>query len=226
MEIQTGPVRRKARDVVLLDGKAFQHVITSISRGRLGSLINELAPLRLVVARPKDAFDDVKDASYFVIDDKALRIRLARPSYLILDVSPGMMPSVVPHSVELYERARGKIESVLLNIQAFPTHSSGFFEELLPEGSLDSVTLGILLGYPIVYWSRDGSNNCLANEPLVLVSIFEAPGCEHPLTSFSVPKMLMEDIDVRRVMEQWKKDMKAKGLVVSDREVVLDAVSL
>ena len=153
MDASVAPVRRGARDVVLLDGDAFSTIVRAARREEsIRALCERLDPLKLFIARPEDAFDPIKDANYFVVDVDALNHRLEKTlsSVVIVDVSPGSVPRVIPFDSAEHEHVSEQIALCKHALKQAAADTKGV-SCLLPDGKLDSVFLGVLLGYPVVY---------------------------------------------------------------------------
>jgi len=68
--------------------------------------------------------------------------------------------------------------------------------------------LGILAGYPIVYWYdpiHSKEKQCLTDIDLIVFKVFDE---NSPILSFSVPKSLSETEEVQDKINAWKKEMK------------------
>lgn len=224
MEVQLGPVKRRARDVALLDGSAFSSLSRMLRRGLLPEIHETVRPLRIFAARPLDVFDE-NDVSYFAVDCAALGERLHSYSFVIVDVSPDSKPKVLPGSCTEYKVAKARILSCIDSLATAESTSAETPLPLLPDGHLDSVILGILLGYPVVYMSRTPSSNCLSDEPLVLFSIGEA-NTNWFFTAFSVPSCLLNDKDVAHILTEWRCAAEKRGLIIQESFVRLPTISL
>lgn len=80
--------------------------------------------------------------------------------------------------------------------------------------------IGFLIGYPVVYWldTRISDDNCLGN---VAINVFQSKHDEQILlTSFSVPKSLVNVSDVERVLQLWNDRQVSNGLVVKTFETI------
>lgn len=225
MEKSIAPLLNHARDTVLLDGEAFSAVARAIKKRKLPELFKRIAPLRLFVAKPKDAFDDINDANYFVVDVEALRVRLIQPlSYVIVDVSPGSEPTVLKYDAAEYKLLAKKINMCKDAIELAMQQPTGL-TYLLPEGELDSVILGALLGYPVLYMSRNPSSNSLSFTPLSHFSLREMEGRD-PFASFSVPQCLLEHPEIKRALNAWQQAMKQLNVIIDVCTVCLPSISL
>ena len=225
MEGQLSPVLNGIRSAALLEGRAHINVVRAARKDNLKSFSHQIAPLILAKALPSIVFDKVNDANYFVINVDHLLKRTAE-NVIIVDVSPTASLGVIKPDHRLYEVLRAKIE-IIKNVLRGPGHGgpTGIIE-ILDEGQIDSVILGWILGYPILYWSDDSSHNSLSDEQLCVVSLSEA-GSRTPFTSFSVPVKLMDLLPIANALRSFYEEIAASGLVtISQRFVSLPKVSL
>jgi hypothetical protein len=226
MDDQIGPVRRGIRTAALLEGSAHMQIVRAARSGKIHEIHEYIAPLKLVKAMPSEVFDDVKDANYFVVRVESLVER--RPNDLVIvDVSPQDVPRIVAKGHERYGELMTKVEQCKIAVRRPLDHGDAVVNILEP-GRLDSIILGWLLGYPVVYWSNDAFENCLSDETLRVFALREAGrAMSAAFTSFSIPVRVVDNDQVKAALCAFNQEFIASGWIVcSETDVILPKVSL
>lgn len=86
--------------------------------------------------------------------------------------------------------------------------------------------MGLLIGYPALYWYEPASDdeNCLSG---VILEVFQVTFLGRVVVSFSVPQLLLNQLTVERVLEQWKaRVLGINGAQLSQFNKVLDVAVL
>ncbi len=71
--------------------------------------------------------------------------------------------------------------------------------------------VGILLGFPVVYWYEDGDKTSLNDIDLNLIQVGE----QENVLKFSYPRILAEDVE-RRILGDFKREMRQKGFQITE----------
>lgn len=104
-------------------------------------------------------------------------------------------------------------------------NSDLIFKLVPPENSCIPTLIGILIGFPVVYWydSKISDENCLGN---VVLNVYQAIYEECLVTSFSIPTFLVVDnLTVKNLIEKWVNELKQFEISVnvfkSDSSVII-----
>lgn len=113
---------------------------------------------------------------------------------VIVDVS-GVQPEIVDRSADVCR--------ISAAVKAALESESRLVEESGP------ALMGLLLGYPIIYWLHpDVGENCLGSVPLIVFKVHGEhfkTAREHFVTSFSVPVEILGNNSIRVYeMQEWK----------------------
>lgn len=106
-----------------------------------------------------------------------------------------------------------------------PESSDSILKLVPPENSCIPTLIGILIGFPVIYWydNKISDENCLGN---VVLNVYQATYEECLVMSFSIPAFfVLNNITVQNLIQKWVKELNQFEISVnvfkSDSSVII-----
>lgn len=133
-----------------------------------------------------------------------INYKMESPDFVFVDVTKNTEPKIFEENSELIWYKNCIHED------------SGPISKLIPpENSCIPTLIGILIGFPVIYWydNKVSDENCLGN---VVLNVYQARFEECLIMSFSIPEFLVfNSSTVKNFIEKWINDLNQVGLSVN-----------
>lgn len=133
-----------------------------------------------------------------------INYKMESPDFVFVDVTKNTEPKIFEENSEI------------IWYKNFIHEDSGTISELVPpENSCIPTLIGILIGFPVIYWydNKVSDENCLGN---VVLNVYQARFEESLIMSFSIPEFLVfNSSTVKNFIEKWINDLNQVGLSVN-----------
>lgn len=122
-----------------------------------------------------------------------INYKMESPEFVFVDVTKNSKPKIIEEN-----------NSENIWYKNFIHENSGSISKLIPpENSCIPSLIGILIGFPVIYWynNKISDENCLGN---VILNVYQARFEECTVMSFSIPESLItNNLQVKNLIDKW-----------------------
>lgn len=122
-----------------------------------------------------------------------INYKMESPEFVFVDVTKNSKPKIIEEN-----------NSENIWYMNFIHENSGSISKLIPpENSCIPSLIGILIGFPVIYWynNKISDENCLGN---VILNVYQARFEECTVMSFSIPESLItNNLQVKNLIDKW-----------------------
>lgn len=133
-----------------------------------------------------------------------INYKMESPNFVFVNVTKNTKPKIFEENSEI------------IWYKNFIHEDSRSISKLIPpENSCIPTLIGILIGFPVIYWydNKVSDENCLGN---VVLNVYQARFEECLTMSFSIPEFLVfNSSTVKNFIEKWINDLNQVGLSVN-----------